>query len=39
MVQGYGSRPLGSVRGTNGPDFSYEDILCAEQLLAESLQA
>jgi hypothetical protein len=39
VVQGCGKRPLGTVCGTDGLNFSYEDVLRAEELLAKSLPA
>lgn len=39
VVQGYGRRPLGTICDTDGLNFSYEDVLLAEQLLAESMPA
>jgi hypothetical protein len=39
VVQGYGKRPLGTVCSTGGLNFSYEDVLRAEGLLAKSLAA
>ena len=39
VVQGYGRRPLGAICDTDGLNFSYDDVLRAEQLLAESMPA
>jgi len=39
VVQGYGRRRLGTICGTDGLNFSYEDVLRAEQSLAESMAA
>ncbi|MBV8216501.1 MAG: hypothetical protein JOZ08_25065 [Verrucomicrobia bacterium] len=37
VVHGYGRRSLGRISGMAGLNFSYDDVLSAEQLLAESL--
>ena len=39
VVQGNGKLSLGTVCGTDGLKFSYEDVLRAEELLAKSLPA